>query len=52
MDKKNVKENDNKNTRKERSVVEFLNDIVDKVQSFTDEKLDNLEERFNKYTID
>lgn len=41
-----------KNIKKEKTVVEFLNGIVDKVQSFTDEKLDKLEEKFNEYTID
>lgn len=52
MDKKDIKKSNNKNSKKERSVVEYLNDVVDKIQSFTDEKLDNLEEKFNKYTID
>lgn len=46
------KKNDNKNIKKERTLTEFLNNVVDKVQTFTDEKLDKLEEKFNSYTID
>ena len=50
---KNYKENrENKQEIKEKTIVEFLNDIVDKAQRFTDDKLDKLEEKFNKYTID
>jgi hypothetical protein len=51
MEEKEVK-NDNKTIKRDRTFVEFLNDIVDKVQVFTDDKLDKLEEKFNKYTID
>lgn len=51
MNKDNPDEK-SKNINKEKTVVEFLNGIVDKVQSFTDEKLDKLEEKFNEYTID
>ncbi len=40
------------NSKNEKTVMEFLNDIVEKVQTFTDDKLDKLEEKFNKYTID
>lgn len=49
----NNKENrDKKQVMKERTIVEFLNDIVDKAQRFTDDKLDKLEDKLNKYTID
>jgi hypothetical protein len=49
----NNKENrDKKQVIKERTIVEFLNDIVDKAQRFTDDKLDKLEDKLNKYTID
>lgn len=51
MNKDNPDEK-SKNIKKEKTVVEFLNGIVNKVQSFTDEKLDKLEEKFNEYTID
>lgn len=51
MNKDNPDEK-SKNIKKEKTVVEFLNGIVDKVQSFTDEKLDKLEEKLNEYTID
>lgn len=46
---------ENKNRKeeyKEKSVMEVLNGWVEKVQEFTDNKLDKLEEKFNKYTID
>ena len=45
------KETDAKNA-KEKNLVEFLNGIVNKVQRFTDDKLDKLEEKFNEYIID
>ena len=49
----NNKENrDKKQVMKERTIVEFLNDIVDKAQRFTDDKLDKLEDKLNKYTLD
>ncbi len=50
--KKENSDNKTKGTKNEKSVVEFINGLVDKVQSFTDEKLDKLEEKFNEYTID
>lgn len=51
MEEKDYK-NKSLKIKKDRSVVEVLNNMVDKVQRFTDEKLDKLEEKFNKYTID
>ncbi|MBR2279996.1 MAG: hypothetical protein IJ903_03615 [Ruminococcus sp.] len=49
---KNKENRDKKQVMKERTIVEFLNDIVDKAQRFTDDKLDKLEDKLNKYTID
>ncbi len=49
---KNNENRDKKQVMKERTIVEFLNDIVDKAQRFTDDKLDKLEDKLNKYTID
>ena len=36
---------------KEKNVVETLNSWVEKLQEFTDKKLDKLEEKLNNYTI-
>ena len=49
---KNKENRDKKQVMKERTIVEFLNDIVDKAQRFTDDELDKLEDKLNKYTID
>ena len=46
MEKKKTKEE-----YKEKTVVEALNSWVEKLQEFTDNKLDKLEEKLNNYTI-